>query len=264
MNHFGQVFNVSDFYHVDTMILGSDTLIPNTVAGAPVESYFIAAFTGCFSCNLEAHKSSVHVTICNGETYHLTNGEYVTSAGVYSDTISHGSFCDSLVVTYLTVNSVDTSLTQIADTLTANATTATYQWLNCNNNFAIIPGATNQTFIATTNGNYAVIITQNGCADTSSCYSVTGVGISQLTVGSMQLTVFPNPAAEQLTVQLLRLAQHDSYEISITDILGREIYQSKNNLNSEIINLKSFTPGIYFLKVISSDGNSVVKKFVKE
>jgi len=32
-----------------------------------------------------------------------------------------------------------------------------------------IAGAANQTYVATANGSYAVIVTTNGCADTSAC-----------------------------------------------------------------------------------------------
>ena len=86
-------------------------------------------------------------------------------------------------------------------------------------------------------------------------------GMSQLAVDSMQLAVYPNPAESQLTVSSTQSA---ITEIKITDVLGRETYQSKNNLKSEIINLKSFSPGIYFIRVQLQDGSAAVRKFVKE
>ncbi len=66
----------------------------------------------------------------------------------------------------LTVDSIDTSVSVSAVTLTANATSATYQWLNCNENLPIT-GQIGQSFTATIDGNYAVIIIKNNCSDTS-------------------------------------------------------------------------------------------------
>ncbi len=210
-----------------------------------------------------SYSTLINQVLCSNQTYNF-NGIILNTSGIYVDTFNTSDGCNSIVSLHLSFEAININISQSTDSLTANATTAIYQWLNCNNGFAIINGATNQTFVATANGNYAVAITQNGCTDTSACYSISGVGVSELAVGSMQLTVFPNPATEQLTIQLLRQAQYESYEISITDIFGREIYQSKNNLYSQIINLNSFSSGIYFLKVISPNGNSTVNKFVKE
>lgn len=68
----------------------------------------------------------------------------------------------------VSVISVNTSVSQSGMTLSAIASGATYQWLNCNG-FTQITGAINQTYTATTVGNYAVVVTQNGCSDTSIC-----------------------------------------------------------------------------------------------
>ena len=90
---------------------------------------------------------------------------------------ANNAFGPSLPQTiYVTVNRVNTSVTQAGTTLTANATGASYTWINCNGNIPV-SGATHQSFTASNPGSYAVIITQNGCSDTSSCFliSVTSV-----------------------------------------------------------------------------------------
>jgi sugar lactone lactonase YvrE len=87
---------------------------------------------------------------------------------------------------HVTVNTVDTSVTQSGLTLTANATGAAYVWINCNGRIPVT-GATHQSFIATTQGNYAVIVTQNGCTDTSTCFMVdTATGSVPSTPGAIQ------------------------------------------------------------------------------
>ena len=47
-----------------------------------------------------------------------------------------------------------------------------YQWLDCNNNFEPISGATAQNYTAIDNGNYAVVVNENGCIDTSACTAI--------------------------------------------------------------------------------------------
>lgn len=90
------------------------------------------------------------------------------SSGIISVT-ANNSFGSSPAQTLsVTVNTPDVSVTQTGMTLTANATTATYQWINCST-LLPIGGATSQSYTATVPGNYAVIVTQNSCSDTSAC-----------------------------------------------------------------------------------------------
>src|SRR5690554_8114183 len=58
--------------------------------------------------------------------------------------------------------SVDTSTTGPGATITANASGGTYQWIDCNSGLPIT-GETNQSFTPTMNGDFAVIISANGC-----------------------------------------------------------------------------------------------------
>lgn len=101
---------------------------------------------------------------------HSSTGDsdwYITSyisdycAGTYSDTLFSSFLCDSIIITELFINTVDTS-TQNGSTLTADASGATYQWLSCPA-MTTISGATGQSYTATANGDYAVIIISNGC-----------------------------------------------------------------------------------------------------
>ncbi|MBT02489.1 MAG: hypothetical protein CL836_00380, partial [Crocinitomicaceae bacterium] len=102
------------------------------------------------------------------------NGVNYTSSGIYNQTLTNVSGCDSVVTLDLGIIAVDTSVSYAisTSTLTAIATNATYQWLDCNNNNTPIVGETNQIFSPTSNGSYAVEVTQNGCTAISSCYTV--------------------------------------------------------------------------------------------
>lgn len=78
---------------------------------------------------------------------------------------------------YISVITINTSVTQAGSTLTAIVGNASYQWLDCNG-FTPLSGQIYQSFTATDPGSYAVIVSKDGCSDTSSCFSTSsGCGI---------------------------------------------------------------------------------------
>jgi hypothetical protein len=86
------------------------------------------------------------------------------------------------------------------------------------------------------------------------------VGLKELNSSGFQFSVFPNPARNEIKVRSLE----NINELGITDIHGKEIYQSKiANPRQEIsIPTTGFPVGIYFIK--AKKGNSIsVQKFVK-
>lgn len=206
--------------------------------------------------------TSATITENSCNSYTSPSGNYTwTTSGIHLDTIPNAGGCDSTLTINLTINTVDNSVTQSGATLTATAVGATYQWLNCDNNFAVINGATNQSFTAPANGNYAVEVTQNGCTDTSVCVAVTGAGINDITT-SNNFQLFPNPTADIITVQLYSPCSTCTIEISNT--LGEVVQSTEFKvLSIATLNLQSLPSGIYFIKV-KSDKWSEVKRVVKE
>ena len=118
-----------------------------------------------------ANSYTIALTACDSLVW---NGINYTSSGIYNQTLTNLSGCDSVVTLDLGIISVDTSVSYVisSSTLTALAPNATYQWLDCNNNNTPIAGETNQNFSPTSNGNYAVEVTQNGCTAISNCYQI--------------------------------------------------------------------------------------------
>jgi len=74
----------------------------------------------------------------------------------------------------------DVGVTQSGVQLTADQAGVSYQWLDCDNGYAVISGETNQTYSPTATGNYAVQVTSGGCSDTSACFTVSIVGLEDL------------------------------------------------------------------------------------
>ncbi|MCK4664087.1 MAG: T9SS type A sorting domain-containing protein, partial [Bacteroidales bacterium] len=202
--------------------------------------------------------SSINETACFSYTVPSGDETHILS-GVYMDTIPSINGCDSVITINLTIYTVDTSVTQTGATLTANAGSgAIYQWLNCNNLYAIIDGETNQSFTPIVNGNYAVEITEYGCTDTSSCYNVT-VGIIERISNSF-INIYPNPANSFIVVESKEI---NIESIEIINITGKVVKQIIVDGNKATIDLSDKTKGLYMIRLITDKG-IIIKKVMLE
>jgi hypothetical protein len=183
-------------------------------------------------------------SICEGEGY-IFGSQTLTESGDYTEVFSSVWGCDSIVELTLEVIIVDVSVTQDGIKLTANAENAEYQWLDCNNNFEPIPGATQQSFTPEQDGSYAVEVTQNGCTDISECMQVTGVGTTDYYSDNV-MKVYPNPARGYVRVEITQNA-----EIEIINIAGKSIFRDPLPAGSNIIYLSNMPQGIYIIRSIS-------------
>jgi len=202
-------------------------------------------------------------TICHGDSVFI-GGAYQTTPGVYNDTTFGGSLCDScdeIATTTLSFINVDVSVNNLTPTLTANLSNATYQWLDCNNNYAQIPGETSQSFTATSNGNYAVEVTKNNCVDTSACEVVNNVAILENSFIHIP-KLFPNPTNGKLTLVLDNI--YDDITIKIRDVNGKLVstqnYRSTQNITFEIKEAR----GVYIIDVSNNEGNSAKLRVIKK
>lgn len=154
----------------------------------------------------------------------------------------------------VTVTTVDVSVTESLPTLTANTAGATYQWVDCDNGNANIPGATAASYTPTANvGNYAVMVTQNGCTETSVCYLVDQTGIGELTTNN--LLVYPNPTSDKVSVTW----DGNINYIEITDVRGRLLNRVEvSDVNETQLNLATYSSGIYLLHIVGYNGRTVV------
>lgn len=215
--------------------------------------------TGCDSIiditltiNLPTY-SLITPTACN--VYNSPSGNFSwTTSGLYHDTITNAAGCDSMITIFLIVNPTVTNVVTSCNTLISNATNATYQWLDCDNNFAVIPGATDQIFEPTISGNYAVEITQNGCVDTSACNGINTVGLN--VNENPKFSVYPNPTLSMITVTCTDVIE----ETSIYTIHGVCVMKSLYDKNINVEHLKA---GTYILESETKSGiyrTSFVKK----
>jgi len=175
-----------------------------------------------------------------------------------SDTAPNSLGGDSVITINPTI--VNTSVSQNGLILTANTSEATYQWVDCDNSFAMINGEINQNYTATANGNYAVVITENGCTDTSSCHFVMVSGIIENDFES-GIFLHPNPTKGDVCISLGRTYQ--KIIIKVTDLSGRmistELIKGSDQVNVNLIG----TQGVYLIIIKTAD-HSAILKVVKE
>ena len=190
-------------------------------------------------------------------SYTSPSGNYAwTESGIYTDTVPNADGCDSIITINLTVNTVDVSVTQEELTLTANAEDAQYQWLDCDNNFEPMAGDTNRVFTATSNGHFAVIVTQGSCIDTSDCYTVDTYGIDENGWGS-RIKLYPNPTREKV---VLSGAEIKNSRVTVFNTLGIVVFEQINTAASEmVLPFNDLPEGVYFVKVKKDDRQKIFK-----
>ncbi len=157
-----------------------------------------------------------------------------------SQTISGIESIDRFEVT-VTLITVNVFVTKAGITLTALANGAGYQWVTCPD-YSIINGAIYQSFTPVQNGSYAVIVTQNNCSDTSACFNIVNVGMNE-SKQATAITVYPNPAAELITVVINPGLLGTSYVV--VDKLGRTVLYGTFNSESTTISLAGLSSGLY-------------------
>ena len=204
-----------------------------------------------------ATASTISATACDSYTL---NGQTYAASGTYTQTVTNANGCDSTITLNLVINTVDAGTTQSGETLTATMNGASYQWIDCDSNTPV-PGAVSQTFTAQANGNYAVIVTAQGCSDTSACIAVHTVGINENT--GWHFALFPNPAND--VINLTSSEGMQQAEIMIFSTSGRIItVQSNISGNTHVMDVSALAAGVYYIKVVRKDGSASVSRFVKQ
>jgi len=195
---------------------------------------------------------------CNQFTW-IDGNTYSSSNNTATYELTSVAGCDSTVTLNLTINTVNVSVTSNEPTLSANVTGAQYQWVNCNNNFQSISGATQASFTPTFSGSFAVVISSNGCTDTSICYTVNNVGFDQLEVES-GFTVFPNPSKGHFQIGINQPFKQTS--IRVINALGVLVLEKEFD-GIKLIDFNINQPaGVYFIEMIGDNTYKAVRRIL--
>jgi len=212
--------------------------------------------SGCDSTatlNLTINNSSTStsaVTECDAYSW---NGTTYNATGVYTWTGTNASGCDSTATLNLTINSVDAGITSSGLTITADLAGASYQWIDCGNGNAVITGATSQSYTATANGDYAVIVTSNNCSDTSNCITIDEVGLVKVNAATFKL--YPNPTSNFVTIEFG--ASQDGSKVELRDARGRLLTTMAVTDETVHLDLTAYETGVYFVVISFSNGEQI-------
>ena len=187
---------------------------------------------------------------------------YTTSNNTAKDTLINGVGCDSVVTLNLTINTVDTSTITNGIVITSNASNASHQWIDCKNENKPIAGENGVSFTPEANGDYAVIVTENACVDTSACVTISIVGLAENSSKQI-IKLIPNPNNGSFKVDL---GETHFQSLEVVNLQGQIVFQ-KEIENRKIVDINIgqsiSSKGVYLLR-LNGNGGSVTHRFVVE
>ena len=131
-----------------------------------------------------------------------------------------------------------------------------YQW-SINGN--IQSGETNSSIAVTIPGDYTVEVTLNGCIGESDPYTPMTVGISE---AENDITrVYPNPFADMVNIELAGF--DGQVEVTVLDVAGRVVYRANEGGTLVQLDLAQLGSGTYSLVVRGENGETVVRRMIK-
>lgn len=178
-------------------------------------------------------------------SYTSPSGNYTwTSSGNYTDTLVNAIGCDSIISINLTIKEVNVEVDQLGYKLTAQANNAIYQWLDCEDDYAVIPGSNGKSYTTEVDGSFAVRVSNNGCTDTSDCIDIEIVGIDA--VNESLITYRLDPIDNTIAINPTNV---HTYNVRVYDLLGKLIstYSSQTN----VVNIDLENDGAYLLHIES-------------
>lgn len=207
----------------------------------------LQTINGCDSLvelNLTLHYSTfTQVTDSSCGPYQFLDELYFEETGIYNIELQTQHGCDSIVELDLTVQEITAAVTYSDSVLTAVQDSATYQWIDCKT-MSPITGDTNQTYKASQNGEYAVVVSIGFCSDTSECFELEDLNSGELE--STRFTIYPNPASTLIVIDRNTEAP---INYLILDATGRVVLEGKLLQSKEKISVASLSFGYYTIKV---------------
>jgi len=226
-----------------------------------IDDFEISATASCMPTS-----SSFSETACFEYTVPSGDETYTTpGTATVMDTIPNVAGCDSVMTITYTINTVDASMTNNGYIGTANSSTGTYQWIgDCNNTDTVITGETNQSIDISNGlpnfGDYAVIVTDNGCTDTSNC-EVLGYGsIGEI---NQDFVIYPNPSQGIFSIDLSNF--NGIEKVDLLNVEGKVIMTYADISQGAINHFELDEPeGIYIVRIMRSDGHISRSKLIIE
>ncbi len=239
------------------MFSGTVNFDPGTGAGYNLSA--TVAKTDMFLHKMSTCYRSGQVAVTACKSYTIGDRTF-TESGIYPLTIPGVEGCDSSLSLDLTINKIDVSVSYAGNTLTANETAATYQWIECSNGYRTVAGGKTQSFKPERDGSYAVIITKGECKDTSECFNIASTDIKEQT-GAQSLTLYPNPGKDRVNMKVGKALRQAT--IRWINVMGQTVCRQPS-LSGTVFsfNVASLPAGIYTIE-LAEEGNYTRVKWIK-
>jgi hypothetical protein len=163
-----------------------------------------------------------------------------------------------LVYQNINITPLEASVSVSGFTLTAQNTNpdVSYQWIDCGNSNAPLIGENGVSFTASESGNYALQVTQNGCTETSECYEISTLGITQALQDKCH--IYPNPASSEIFIES---KANGTYILQ--DMNGKMVLEDKFNSGKNKVDLDTIQTGMYILTIYTETSFERIKLSVE-
>jgi hypothetical protein len=202
---------------------------------------------------------TVHITAVSALSGTPTPGTYFHLTGIGKQDDATSPFDSGYQIYPCGVDpfcNIDNSTTLNNETISVVGIGLAYQWIDCADS-SVIAGETGESFTATTDGNYAVIITQGPCVDTSVCVFVDVLGLEGSELKG--ISVYPNPISDELNINNENGAL---ISVEMIDAKGSVVVSSKAASKSFTFNTGELNSGVYIL-IVRSEKSVKTFKVVK-
>ncbi|MCI5054967.1 MAG: T9SS type A sorting domain-containing protein, partial [Flavobacteriales bacterium] len=235
---FGDSFLIGSSFYADSGSV-TDTIIDTSFCFINTYQLYI----------LDTSQTNINYDLCQGDSIFLQGG-FQTSSGIFYDTTLNQNGCDSIVISHLNYEIIDTSTTLYADSIVANMSNVNYQWFNCNTGTALI-GETNKSLEPSSQGVYQVLLTGQYCQDTSACiyFNTNPVGLEALKEEIAYRVDSKNGIVHFFGLDPIT-------QVEIYNVQGQLVF-FKETVKSGQVQLPN--PGIYMLRLKAENEETLIK-----
>lgn len=191
----------------------------------------------------------------------IHQGKVYYDNGFIIDTLTSSTSSDSIVRSEIFIIVADTTIFRLANgTLNSGEWRASnYQWVDCNDNFAPIPGANRKYFVPQKIGSYAVEVTVEGCKTLSMCYDYDQLSLDD--VNGPETKIYPNPTSGKIIIETQEGERCTN--VKIVNTTGQVVLDAYNQEEiNQSVDLSHLPNGVYFLQM-TINSKPYVQKIVK-
>ncbi|HLP11657.1 MAG TPA: T9SS type A sorting domain-containing protein, partial [Flavobacteriales bacterium] len=230
--------------------IGKDTLTVDVSPGLTVTVTGTTTICENESTTLTANASGANSYVWSSGPSTASYTVSPTTTTPYSVTaIDTISGCVGSTTITVTVNPLpDVSVFTLGSGATAtNFTADSYLWVFCPIYIPAIGTNDTQFYLSVFTADYAVIITDNGCTDTSECVTLAAIGIDENIAAEDVFSVFPNPASMQINIK----SNSAFTSVNITDVNGKLVISQESTTTTVTVNTAELQNGLYFVQLMN-------------